>query len=309
MHIEKNVCDKILGTLLNISGKSKDHLEARFDLQEQNIRKPLHLVLSVDRKSYEIRPAIFDMTKKEKEIFCSVLKNAKLPFGCASNISRYVSISEKKVVRSKPEGSIAEGYLAEERVTFGSRFLTGEGETEDTMSQSARNTSLEYHIGTRKNQDGKVFKLIHVDWKAFHHYVIFNSGNNEIECLIREHRVSLDGEETSKRFKRERTHNSDFWIWLKAEVLSKESISRDLESSQVQQVFYVQDPIQKIIHYVIKKLPRDACDAENENATEEEIRNTTLDDLDIDPGIEFEVGDGSCFRDDVPQIQIPFLSP
>ncbi|KAL8155782.1 hypothetical protein AgCh_000985 [Apium graveolens] len=62
-----------------------------------------------------------------------------------------------------------------------------------------------------------------------------------------------------------------------------------------------------MVHYVIKKLPRDVCDAENENATEEEIRTTTLDDIDIDPGIEFEVGDGSCFRDDVPQIQIPFL--
>ncbi|KAL8114324.1 hypothetical protein AgCh_021248 [Apium graveolens] len=62
-----------------------------------------------------------------------------------------------------------------------------------------------------------------------------------------------------------------------------------------------------MVHYVIKKLPRDVCDAENDNATEEEIRTTTLDDIDIDPEIEFEVGDGSCFRDDVPQIQIPFL--
>ncbi|KAL8092457.1 hypothetical protein AgCh_034660 [Apium graveolens] len=296
-----------LGTLLNISGKSKDHLEAHFDLQKQNIRKPLHPVLFVDGKSYEIRPVIFDMTKKEKEIFCSVLKNAKLPYGYASNISRYVSVSEKKVVgykshdahcmlhyllqftvrrtlkpevalpliklgtflrglwskvidlndlkklqkdifdilcrfemifiqslfditvhllvhlcreveyggpvqlrsmfpierflgkfksyvrnRSKPEGSIIEGYLEEECVTFCYRFLTGEGETEDTMSHSARNASLEYHIGTKKNQDGKVFKLKHADWKVSHQYVLFNSGNNDIESLIREHRVSLE---------------------------------------------------------------------------------------------------------------------
>ncbi|KAL8155785.1 hypothetical protein AgCh_000988 [Apium graveolens] len=62
-----------------------------------------------------------------------------------------------------------------------------------------------------------------------------------------------------------------------------------------------------MVHYVIKKLPWDVCDAENENATEEEIRTTTLDNIDIDPGIEFEVGNGSCFRDDVPQIQIPFM--
>ncbi|KAL8092454.1 hypothetical protein AgCh_034657 [Apium graveolens] len=103
------------------------------------------------------------------------------------------------------------------------------GETKDTMSHSARNASLEYHIGTKKYQDGKVFKLKHADWKASHQYVLFNYGNNEIESLIREHRVSLDGEATSKRFKRERTHTSDFWIWLKEQVLSKDSISRDLE--------------------------------------------------------------------------------
>ena len=97
MHIEKNVCDKILGTLLNISGKSKDHLNARFDLQDMGIRKVLHPVLSADKKHYEISAATFDMTKKEKENFCSVLLNARLPYGCASNISRCVQMSERKV--------------------------------------------------------------------------------------------------------------------------------------------------------------------------------------------------------------------
>ncbi|XP_074363625.1 uncharacterized protein LOC141718447 [Apium graveolens] len=32
MHIEKNICDSVLGTLLNIGGKTKDHLAARLDL-------------------------------------------------------------------------------------------------------------------------------------------------------------------------------------------------------------------------------------------------------------------------------------
>lgn len=101
MHIEKNICDKILGTLLNIGGKSKDHINARKDLQEMGIRKPLHPVLSDDGEHLEIRAAIFDMTNKEKDIFCSVLKNAKLPYGCASNISRYVHTKERKVLGYK----------------------------------------------------------------------------------------------------------------------------------------------------------------------------------------------------------------
>ncbi|TYK26336.1 uncharacterized protein E5676_scaffold2256G00130 [Cucumis melo var. makuwa] len=44
MHIEKNVCDNLVGTLLNIKGKTKDTTNARLDLQDLKIRKDLHLV-------------------------------------------------------------------------------------------------------------------------------------------------------------------------------------------------------------------------------------------------------------------------
>ena len=42
MHTEKNVCNNILNTLLDIDGKSKDNLMAHFDLQVIGIRKELH---------------------------------------------------------------------------------------------------------------------------------------------------------------------------------------------------------------------------------------------------------------------------
>ncbi|KAK2654990.1 hypothetical protein Ddye_008042 [Dipteronia dyeriana] len=42
MHIEKNVCDNIINTLLNVKGKSKDGLNSRKDLQKMNIRHELH---------------------------------------------------------------------------------------------------------------------------------------------------------------------------------------------------------------------------------------------------------------------------
>jgi len=41
MHVEKNVCDSLIGTLLNINGKMKDDLNARLDLIEMNIRGEL----------------------------------------------------------------------------------------------------------------------------------------------------------------------------------------------------------------------------------------------------------------------------
>lgn len=41
MHIEKNVCDSIIGTLLNIQGKTKDGEKVRKDMVEKNIRPEL----------------------------------------------------------------------------------------------------------------------------------------------------------------------------------------------------------------------------------------------------------------------------
>jgi hypothetical protein len=42
MHVEKNVCEALVGTLLDIPGKTKDTLNARMDLEEMKLRKDLH---------------------------------------------------------------------------------------------------------------------------------------------------------------------------------------------------------------------------------------------------------------------------
>ena len=50
MHIEKNVCDNLIGTILNLDGKTKDNMKARLDLKEMGIRHELHpQVLANDR--------------------------------------------------------------------------------------------------------------------------------------------------------------------------------------------------------------------------------------------------------------------
>lgn len=41
MHIEENICDNIVGTLLHIEEKSKDTYKTRLDLQNKNIKKDL----------------------------------------------------------------------------------------------------------------------------------------------------------------------------------------------------------------------------------------------------------------------------
>jgi hypothetical protein len=42
MHVEKNVCEALVGTLLDIPGKTKDTLNGRMDLEEIKLRKDLH---------------------------------------------------------------------------------------------------------------------------------------------------------------------------------------------------------------------------------------------------------------------------
>ena len=42
MHIEKNICDNLLGTLLKLEGKTKDTTSSRIDLVAMGIRCKLH---------------------------------------------------------------------------------------------------------------------------------------------------------------------------------------------------------------------------------------------------------------------------
>ena len=68
MHIEKNICDSILGTLLEIKGKTKDGPNARHDLKVMGIRKDLHPKRKGDK--YILPFACYTQTKDEKQMLC-----------------------------------------------------------------------------------------------------------------------------------------------------------------------------------------------------------------------------------------------
>ncbi|XP_021743330.1 uncharacterized protein LOC110709416 isoform X2 [Chenopodium quinoa] len=93
MHIEKNVFDNILGTLLDIRGKSKDHIKARHDLKKLRIRKKLHPKL-INGK-WHIPPAMYTLSPGEKDKVCKFLEEVKVPDGYSSNFSK--CIKKRKV--------------------------------------------------------------------------------------------------------------------------------------------------------------------------------------------------------------------
>ena len=90
MHIEKNVCDNILGTLLNIEGKTKNTDKAQEDLKDMAIRSELWL--KPDHVKGSLKPhASYVLTKDEANLFSDYIRVVKLQNGYASNIARRVT--------------------------------------------------------------------------------------------------------------------------------------------------------------------------------------------------------------------------
>ena len=47
MHIEKNICDNLFWTLLNVEDMTKDTINARLDLHDMNIRPEYHGIVGI----------------------------------------------------------------------------------------------------------------------------------------------------------------------------------------------------------------------------------------------------------------------
>ena len=90
MHIEKNVCDSLIGTLLNIPGKTKDGIKARQDLAAMGIHEGL--TPKIDKRRTYLPPAAYTLTKDERKEVCSCLFNVKVPDDYSSNIRSLVDM-------------------------------------------------------------------------------------------------------------------------------------------------------------------------------------------------------------------------
>jgi hypothetical protein len=104
MHIEKNVMDNILGTILYIKGKTKDNLRARQDLKEMGLRPKLHPYTAIDGKTY-MPAACHTMSKDNKTHFLRVFRNVRVPDGYASNVSCCVRLKERTISGLKSHDS------------------------------------------------------------------------------------------------------------------------------------------------------------------------------------------------------------
>ena len=85
----------MVGTLLNIEGKTKDITNAQLDLQDLKIRKYLHLI---EMGNQLVQPhTSYTLTSSEQIEFYKFLKADKFFDGFVYNISRCVNANEEKI--------------------------------------------------------------------------------------------------------------------------------------------------------------------------------------------------------------------
>jgi hypothetical protein len=95
MHVKKSVFESTIGLLLDITGKTKDGLNACVDLQAPEIREDLHSQERPNEKVY-LPPASCTLTNEEKKAICNCVRRIRVPTRFSTNIKNLVSMSELK---------------------------------------------------------------------------------------------------------------------------------------------------------------------------------------------------------------------
>jgi hypothetical protein len=100
MHIEKNVMDNIIGTLLDMKEKTTDNHVACLDLHKMGLRKTFYPFTNERGKAY-LPAACHTMSNEDKINFLKVIKDVRVPDGYASNVSCCVNLKARTIVGLK----------------------------------------------------------------------------------------------------------------------------------------------------------------------------------------------------------------
>ncbi|KAM6542647.1 hypothetical protein CsatB_007094 [Cannabis sativa] len=99
MHVEKNVCDSLLGTILD-NEKSKDTTNARHDLKKLGVRESLWIY--EDERGKLLKPHAPYVLKPDDRIqFCKFIKDVNFSDGFCSNLKKKVNENLTNVIGLK----------------------------------------------------------------------------------------------------------------------------------------------------------------------------------------------------------------
>ncbi|XP_024200276.1 uncharacterized protein LOC112203559 [Rosa chinensis] len=200
MHTEKNICESLLGTLLNMKGKTKHNPNSRKDLKKMGIRKNLHLK-NDDLSSFKGTTPAYVFLKGER--FMKTLKD-------------YVKN------RSNPEECIAEKYLAEELTKFCSGYFT---QAADVGVQHKRNEDLEDdNVLEGRGFGGKSRPMTPTMLQIAHRYVLMNTIIlDPWRKMLKDELKLLDSRLTKNESLLDKKHMKKFSCWLSEMVRTGDS--------------------------------------------------------------------------------------
>ncbi|XP_040376344.1 uncharacterized protein LOC102707560 [Oryza brachyantha] len=208
MHVEKNVCESLIGLLLNPSS-TKDGLNARRDLQDMGVRSELHHVTIESDRVY-LPPACYTLSKDEKMNLLTCPSGIKVPSGYSSRISR----------TSHPEGSIVESYTNEEVIDFCVDYLS---------ETSSIGLPRSHHEGRLDGVGIVGRKIVRMDRKVYDktHFTVLTH-MTEVVSYVDEHLGFLrhDNPGRSDSWVRNK-HMSSFNEWFKNRIAIEQNLSSE----------------------------------------------------------------------------------
>uniref|UniRef100_A0A803MRX5 DUF4216 domain-containing protein n=2 Tax=Chenopodium quinoa TaxID=63459 RepID=A0A803MRX5_CHEQI len=176
----------------------------------------------------------------EKDLFYGVIKGAKFPDGCASNISRCVQSNERKVDGYKSHDvHFMLHYLLQVAVknTLPNSKLNRAPRNDDDDTASNEDGSLFPNVGrplgVKKKNKGKKISLDEDTLMKAHRYVLFNC--DEISDYISEHQDLVNRQRSQgrrgkrSRWARAQEHSHDIGAWFKDGVW-EENVSKEIKA-------------------------------------------------------------------------------
>ncbi|XP_057809078.1 uncharacterized protein LOC131023551 [Salvia miltiorrhiza] len=224
MHIEKNVLESLIGTLLDIPGKTKDGVAARMDLQLLPIAirgvLPKHVRIAITRLCHFFN----DICNKEIDVpRLEVIQKDIVTTLCL--LEKYFTPSFFDIMgyvrnRHRPEGCIAESYIVEEAVEYCSEYLA------NTYTIGIPSSNLKDNL-TESSSRATVKVISDEEWEQAHRYVLTNDA--DIDPYIEAHMAHLTTMFPKKaKIKKwlQEEHNRLFITWMREQVANTAIDSR-----------------------------------------------------------------------------------
>nr|XP_048328587.1 uncharacterized protein LOC107404290 [Ziziphus jujuba var. spinosa] len=142
-NVDKKRKRAAFGTMLDIKGKSKDTDKARMDLKDLNIRKELHLQETGDGYAANISKNV-NIKDGKISAFFDIMVHLAVHLPYKAKMAGPV-LGGCILLKAHPEGSIAEGYVVNEALTYCSMYLHG---IETRFNRPERNKDGENQIAS-----------------------------------------------------------------------------------------------------------------------------------------------------------------